>query len=99
MTIEIRLKGFNASNAKSFYKVLNWKGLTYEKSNDNNIRIIKFEADFKKSREFIGFCDEIFQKFIERKTQKDGRYNEFDYAINSITQPYLAVFTLQVKEE
>lgn len=99
MTIEFRLNGFNASHAKSFHKVLSWYGLTYEKSAENNTRIIKFDKEFERSITFIEFCQEISRKYIERKMQNIWKYDMFnvDIAINTITQPYLAVFTLYVK--
>lgn len=100
MTIEFRLNGFNASHAKSFYKVLSWYGLIYQKSTENNTRIIKFDKDFERSIRFIEFCQEISQKYIERKMQKVWTYDVFniDIAINTISKPYLAVFTLYVKK-
>ena len=100
MTVEFRLNGFNASHAKSFYKVLNWYGLTYTNSTDNNTRIIKFDYDFTSSIEFIDFCKEVSNKYVERKTQKVWKYNKFyvDIAINTITKPYVAVFTLYVEK-
>ena len=100
MTIEFRLNGFNASHAKSFYKVLSWYGLIYEKSTENNTRILKFDKDFERSKTFIEFCQEVSQKYIERKKQNVWTYDSFnvDIAINNISQPYLAVFTLHVKK-
>lgn len=100
MNIEFRLNGFSASHSKSFYKVLSWYGLTYEKSAENNTRIIKFDKEFERSITFIEFCQEISKKFIERKTQNVWKYDIFnvDIAINTIAQPYLAVFTLYAKK-
>lgn len=99
MTVEFRLNGFNSSHAKSFYKVLTWYGLTYQKSNNDNIRIIKFDKDFGSSISFIDFCKEVSQKYIERKTQNVWKYDKFytDIAINTITQPYVAEFKLFYK--
>lgn len=101
MTIEFRLNEFNSSHAKSFYKVLSWYGLIYEKSTENNTRIIKFDKDFERSKTFIEFCQEISEKFTERKMQNFGRFGtnnivSVDIAINTISEPYLAVFTLYV---
>lgn len=99
MTIEFRLNGFNACHAKSFYKILSWYGLIYERFSENNARIIKFDKDFSSSIIFIEFCQKISEKFIKRKMQNFGRVGKnnivsVDIAINTISEPYLAVFTL-----
>lgn len=100
MTIEFQLNGFNSANAKSFCKVLKWYGLTYEKTTDNDTRIIKFDKDFCSSVEFITFCMQLSEKYTDRKLEHPDRYDMFwvDIAINNITEPYLAVFTLHAKE-
>ena len=100
MTIEFQLKGFNHDNVKSFGKVLKKYGLTYEKTTDNDTRIIKFDKDFSSSVKFITFCMQLSEKYVNRKLQHHDKYDMFklDIAINNITEPYFAVFTLHAKK-
>lgn len=100
MTIQFQLNGFNSANARAFCKVLKWYGLTYEKDRDNDTRIIKFDKEFSSSKEFITFCTQLSEKYTDRKRQCVEKYDMFwvDIAINNITEPYFAVFTLHAKK-